>query len=95
MTSKKPTWHFKGNDPTYVDIAGMSIPWPAVELAIELEGRNLRMIVDGDKLRVSTASGERPTLSPSDIDRIKQWKTHLIELATWIESLDVDHGADL
>lgn len=97
MTSKaKPKIGFdaEGN-PTFVDISGMSLPWAAVDLALELEGRNIRMIVDGDKLRLSTGAGERPELTLADVDRIKRWKPHLMELASWLASLEDDLGAHL
>ena len=87
---KKPTWHFKGDQPTYVDIGGLSLPFEAVDLGIELEGRGIRFRVDGDTLKVSTATGERPDLSTDDKARIVKWKPHLIELQKWIDSLETE-----
>lgn len=61
---------------------GPTLPEPAVALAIDLDLRGLRMVADGETLRVIGPNG-RPELSESERAAIKQWKTHLLALVAY------------
>lgn len=60
---------------------GSVLPRAALELAIDLELKGLRLTADNGTLRVSTVEGTRPDLSEEDRDAIRRWKLHLLHIA--------------
>lgn len=53
--------------------SGLTVPRPAVELALDLEARGCQMTLDGDGLLV----GPRERLTDDDRDQIRRWRYHL------------------
>ena len=64
-----------------VALPGLVLPVEAVLLALDLESRGLRFVVDGDDLLVS------PRDRITDVDRvaIRRWKWHLMALVARVE----------
>ena len=69
---------------------GYVIPLPALELALALERRDLRLLVretaEGTSLRVSNSDGSVPTLSEAECAAIRKWKGHLLGLIAYVEA---------
>lgn len=61
---------------------GLTLPLAAVELALDLERRDLKLSIEGDRLRVSGPNG-KPDLSPADVDAIRKYKAHLMALVAY------------
>ncbi len=63
----------------YVHIPGlMTAPLPALQILWRLEERGVRVQRDGDDLLV----GPRSLVTDEDREAIRQWKRHLLVLAT-------------
>jgi hypothetical protein len=59
---------------------GLTLPLPAVELAIDLERRGLQLRVEkGDVLCV----GPRDRLTDEDRAALRRWKAHVLALLTY------------
>jgi hypothetical protein len=55
---------------------GLTLPWPAVQLALDLEQRGLSITVDGDDLIVRP----KGQLTAEDRDGLRRWKRHVVAL---------------
>ena len=63
---------------------GLTVPLDAFNLAHELmTHRDLILSQTGDVLRIKGPNGSKPDLSPSEVERIKRWKFHLIALLVY------------
>ena len=58
--------------------SGVSLPWPAVKAALELEARGFVFRAQGDRLLVSPPTGTE--LTPEDRAMIKRWKPHIMAI---------------
>jgi hypothetical protein len=56
--------------------SGLTLPLPAVRLALDLENRGLRLQVEGAGLTVSP----RDRITDEDRTQIRLWKHHLIAI---------------
>ena len=61
---------------------GPTLPVDALSLAIDLDLRGLRLVCEGDTLRVIGPNG-KPELSPDDRSAIVKWKPHLLALVVY------------
>jgi len=63
---------------------GPVLPIEAIELAIDLESRGVRLQRSAEKLMVVCDDG-RPVLSDDERSTIRQFKGHLLELVSYCE----------
>ena len=52
---------------------GLTVPLAALQLALDLEGREIHLALDGDGL----SAGPRERLTDADRSEIRRWKLHL------------------
>src|SRR4030095_1061608 len=70
----------KMSPPDFVILrGGLTVPLPAVRLALELEGRGLRLRVDGDDLLI----GPRELITDEDRAALRRGKPHVLALLTY------------
>lgn len=64
----------------FVVLPGLTLPLAAVQLALDLENRGLRLTIDdGDVLVV----GPRERLTSADRKAIRLWKRHLLAIVSY------------
>ena len=62
---------------------GLDVPADAFNLVFELLNRDLTLEANGDKLSIKGPNGTKPEFSESEVERIKQYKFHLLALLAY------------